>query len=113
MVERDQGVYGVRSASRGTEICAQGSSIFEMTEQIALITGVTGQDGAYLAEYLLSLGYIVLGIKRRSSSFNPARVDYLVANVPFLMHYGDMTDSTNLNRLMQQIRPTCAVRTRS
>jgi GDPmannose 4,6-dehydratase len=89
-----------------------------MTEQIALITGVTGQDGAYLAEYLLSLGYIVLGIKRRSSSFNPARVDYLyqdpyVANVPFLMHYGDMTDSTNLNRLMQQIRPTCAVRTRS
>ncbi|MEY9636526.1 GDPmannose 4,6-dehydratase [Bradyrhizobium japonicum] len=76
-----------------------------------LITGVTGQDGAYLAEYLLSLGYVVHGIKRRSSSFNTARVDHLyqdphVGNVPFLMHYGDMTDSTNLIRLVQQIRPT-------
>jgi len=72
---------------------------------------VTGQDGAYLAEYLLSLGYVVHGIKRRSSSFNTARVDHLyqdphVGNVPFLMHYGDMTDSTNLIRLVQQIRPT-------
>jgi GDPmannose 4,6-dehydratase len=80
-------------------------------ERIALITGVTGQDGAYLAEYLLSLGYVVHGIKRRSSSFNTARVDHLyqdphVGNVPFLMHYGDMTDSTNLIRLVQQIRPT-------
>ncbi|MHC2618438.1 GDPmannose 4,6-dehydratase [Bradyrhizobium huanghuaihaiense] len=82
-----------------------------MAERIALITGVTGQDGAYLAEYLLSLGYVVHGIKRRSSSFNTARVDHLyqdphVGNVPFLMHYGDMTDSTNLIRLVQQIRPT-------
>jgi GDPmannose 4,6-dehydratase len=80
-------------------------------ERVALITGVTGQDGAYLAEYLLSLGYVVHGIKRRSSSFNTARVDHLyqdphVGNVPFLMHYGDMTDSTNLIRLVQQIRPT-------
>lgn len=79
--------------------------------RVALITGVTGQDGAYLAEYLLGLGYIVHGIKRRSSSFNTARVDHLYrdpheANVPFLLHYGDMTDSTNLIRLMQQIRPT-------
>ncbi|VIO68718.1 GDP-mannose 4,6-dehydratase [Bradyrhizobium ivorense] len=79
--------------------------------RVALITGVTGQDGAYLAEYLLGLGYTVHGIKRRSSSFNTARVDHLyqdphVGNVPFLMHYGDMTDSTNLIRLMQQIRPT-------
>jgi GDPmannose 4,6-dehydratase len=79
--------------------------------RVALITGVTGQDGAYLAEYLLQLGYTVHGIKRRSSSFNTARVDHLyqdphVGNVPFLMHYGDMTDSTNLIRLMQQIRPT-------
>ena len=79
--------------------------------RVALITGVTGQDGAYLAEYLLALGYTVHGIKRRSSSFNTARVDHLYAdphtgNVPFLMHYGDMTDSTNLIRLMQQIRPT-------
>ncbi|QOZ44792.1 GDP-mannose 4,6-dehydratase [Bradyrhizobium sp. CCBAU 53340] len=82
-----------------------------MAERVALITGVTGQDGAYLAEYLLSLGYVVHGIKRRSSSFNTARVDHLyqdphVGNVPFLMHYGDMTDSTNLIRLVQQIRPT-------
>jgi GDPmannose 4,6-dehydratase len=79
--------------------------------RIALITGVTGQDGAYLAQYLIGLGYKVHGIKRRSSSFNTARVDHLyqdphVGNVPFLMHYGDMTDSTNLIRLMQQIRPT-------
>src|ERR1700739_3861077 len=77
----------------------------------ALITGITGQDGAYLAEHLLQLGYTVHGIKRRSSSFNTARVDHLyqdphVGNVPFLMHYGDMTDSTNLIRLVQQIRPT-------
>src|ERR1043166_7663299 len=80
-------------------------------KRVALITGVTGQDGAYLAEYLLGLGYEVHGIKRRSSSFNTARVDHLyrdphTGNVPFLMHYGDMTDSTNLIRLMQQIRPT-------
>lgn len=79
--------------------------------RVALITGVTGQDGAYLAEYLHGLGYTVHGIKRRSSSFNTARVDHLyqdphAGNVPFLMHYGDMTDSTNLIRLMQQIRPT-------
>src|SRR5437660_10414592 len=80
-------------------------------KRIALITGVTGQDGAYLAEYLLALGYTVHGIKRRSSSFNTARVDHLYedphhSNARFLLHYGDMTDSTNLIRLMQQIRPT-------
>ena len=80
-------------------------------KRVALITGVTGQDGAYLAEYLLGLGYTVHGIKRRSSSFNTARIDHLyqdphAGNVPFLLHYGDMTDSTNLIRLMQQIRPT-------
>jgi GDPmannose 4,6-dehydratase len=79
--------------------------------RVALITGVTGQDGAYLAEYLLDRGYSVHGIKRRSSSFNTARIDHLyedrhAGNVPFLLHYGDMTDSTNLIRLMQQIRPT-------
>ncbi|MGY3532958.1 MULTISPECIES: GDP-mannose 4,6-dehydratase [Bradyrhizobium] len=79
--------------------------------RVALITGVTGQDGAYLAEYLLGLGYTVHGIKRRSSSLNTARVDHLyqdphAGNVPFLMHYGDMTDSTNLIRLVQQVRPT-------
>jgi GDPmannose 4,6-dehydratase len=79
--------------------------------RVALITGVTGQDGAYLAEYLLGLGYVVHGIKRRSSSFNTARIDHLyqdphVGNTPFKLHYGDMTDSTNLIRLMQLIRPT-------
>src|SRR6058998_1196849 len=79
--------------------------------RVALLTGVTGQDGAYLAEYLLGLGYTVHGVKRRSSSFNTARVDHLyqdphASNVRFLLHYSDMTDSTNLIRLMQQIRPT-------
>ena len=80
-------------------------------KRVALITGVTGQDGAYLAEYLLGLGYEVHGVKRRSSSFNTARIDHLYQDphsrkVPFLLHYGDMTDSTNLIRLMQQIRST-------
>jgi hypothetical protein len=79
--------------------------------RVALITGVTGQDGAYLVEYLLNLGYTVHAVKRRSSPFSTARVDHLcqdphVGNVPFLMHYGEMTDSTNLIRLVQQIRPT-------
>ena len=76
----------------------------------ALITGVTGQDGAYLSELLIAKGYEVHGIKRRSSSFNTARVDHLYRDphekdVPFLMHYGDMTDSTNLIRLVQDIQP--------
>jgi GDPmannose 4,6-dehydratase len=83
----------------------------DSNRRVALLTGVTGQDGAYLAEYLLGLGYTVHGVKRRSSSFNTARVDHLyedphAGSVPFLLHYGDMTDSTNLIRLMQQIRPT-------
>jgi GDPmannose 4,6-dehydratase len=78
--------------------------------KIALITGVTGQDGAYLAQLLLDKGYEVHGIKRRSSSFNTARVDHLYAdphesNVRFMMHYGDMTDATNLIRIIQQTQP--------
>ncbi|MDP7122611.1 MAG: GDP-mannose 4,6-dehydratase [Alphaproteobacteria bacterium] len=82
-----------------------------MTEKIALITGVTGQDGAYLAELLLDKGYEVHGVKRRSSSFNTARVDHLYQDphedgVRFFMHYGDMTDATNLIRLVQETRPT-------
>jgi GDPmannose 4,6-dehydratase len=93
------------------DLAAKDSAAQDDKRRVALITGVTGQDGAYLAEYLLGLGYTVHGIKRRSSSFNTARVDHLYhdrheGNVPFLMHYGDMTDSTNLIRLMQQIRPT-------
>jgi len=82
-----------------------------MSGKIALITGITGQDGAYLAELLLSKGYTVHGIKRRSSSFNTARVDHLYHDPhehgsPFYMHYGDMTDATNLIRLIQEVQPT-------
>src|SRR6266436_2207826 len=81
-----------------------------MTERTALITGVTGQDGAYLAELLLSKGYMVHGIKRRSSSFNTGRVDHLYqdphsAGVRFHMHYGDLTDATNLIRIVQETQP--------
>jgi GDPmannose 4,6-dehydratase len=76
----------------------------------ALITGITGQDGAYLAEFLLEKGYIVHGIKRRSSSFNTSRIDHLYKdpherNVNFFMHYGDLTDSTNLIRIIQETQP--------
>lgn len=76
----------------------------------ALITGVTGQDGAYLAEFLLSKGYMVHGIKRRSSSFNTYRVDHLYQDphdedVRFVMHYGDLTDSTNIIRIIQDVVP--------
>lgn len=78
--------------------------------KVALITGITGQDGAYLAEFLLDKGYIVHGIKRRSSSFNTARIDHLYRdpherNVNFFMHYGDLTDSTNLIRIIQEVQP--------
>src|SRR5690554_3318663 len=76
----------------------------------ALITGITGQDGAYLAEFLLDKGYEVHGIKRRSSSFNTYRVDHLYQdphdeNVRFRMHYGDLTDSTNIIRIIQGVEP--------
>ncbi len=76
----------------------------------ALITGITGQDGAYLAELLLAEGYEVHGIKRRSSSFNTARIDHLYKdpheqNVRFSLHYGDLTDATNLIRIIQEVRP--------
>jgi GDPmannose 4,6-dehydratase len=77
----------------------------------ALITGVTGQDGAYLAELLLEKGYDVHGIKRRSSSFNTGRIEHLyedphVEHARFHLHYGDLTDSTNLIRIMQEVRPS-------
>ena len=76
----------------------------------ALITGITGQDGAYLADFLLKKGYEVHGIKRRASSFNTARVDHLYRDpheegVRFFMHYGDLTDSTNLIRIIQEVQP--------
>lgn len=78
--------------------------------KVALITGVTGQDGAYLAELLLSKGYIVHGVKRRSSLFNTDRIDHLYQdrhenNVNFKLHYGDLTDSTNLIRIIQEVQP--------
>src|SRR6185295_13261995 len=79
-------------------------------EKIALITGITGQDGAYLADLLLSKGYMVHGIKRRSSLFNTDRIDHLYQdihekNVRFFLHYGDLTDSTNLIRIIQEVQP--------
>ncbi|HNW25531.1 MAG TPA: GDP-mannose 4,6-dehydratase [Candidatus Gastranaerophilaceae bacterium] len=78
--------------------------------KVALITGITGQDGSYLAEFLLKKGYEVHGMKRRSSSFNTARIDHLYQdvhnkNLKFKLHYGDLTDSTNLIRLIQEIQP--------
>lgn len=78
--------------------------------KVALITGVTGQDGAYLAEYLLEKGYMVHGIKRRSSLFNTDRIDHLYLdphekNINFKLHYGDLTDSTNLIRIIQEVQP--------
>lgn len=78
--------------------------------RVALITGVTGQDGAYLAELLLKKGYVVHGLKRRSSSFNTGRVDHLYQDLherglQFVMHYGDMTDATNLIRIIQETQP--------
>src|SRR5215475_10267494 len=81
-----------------------------MSERVALITGVTGQDGAYLAELLLDKGYVVHGVKRRSSSFNTGRIDHLYhdphdAGVPFNLHFGDVTDSTNLIRIVQETQP--------
>ncbi len=81
-----------------------------MQNKIALITGVTGQDGAYLSEFLLKKGYTVHGIKRRSSLFNTDRIDHLyqdphVENQKFFLHYGDMTDSTNLIRIIQEVKP--------
>jgi len=78
--------------------------------KVALITGVTGQDGSYLAEFLLEKGYVVHGIKRRASSLNTQRVDHLyqdphVDNARFILHYGDLTDSSNLTRILQEVQP--------
>ena len=81
-----------------------------MSQKVALITGITGQDGAYLAEFLLQKGYTVHGIKRRSSLFNTDRIEHLYQDPHdpercFILHYGDLTDSTNLIRLVQRIQP--------
>ena len=82
----------------------------ELDLKKALITGVTGQDGAYLAELLLEKGYEVHGVKRRSSSFNTGRIDHLYqdpheSNLRLSLHYGDMTDATNLIRIVQDVQP--------
>ncbi|MBI5164075.1 MAG: GDP-mannose 4,6-dehydratase [Magnetospirillum sp.] len=82
----------------------------DMKQKVALITGITGQDGALLAELLLSKGYVVHGVKRRSSSFNSARIDHLYhdpheGGCRFFMHYGDLTDATNLIRIIQETQP--------
>jgi GDPmannose 4,6-dehydratase len=81
-----------------------------MAAKVALVTGITGQDGAYLAEFLLKKGYIVHGVKRRASLFNTDRIDHLyqdphVENRNLILHYGDLTDSTNLIRIIQQVQP--------
>jgi len=78
--------------------------------KVALITGITGQDGSYLAEFLLKKGYIVHGLKRRASSFNTDRIDHLyqdphIENRNFILHYGEMTDSMNLTRIIQEVQP--------
>ena len=78
--------------------------------KVALITGVTGQDGSYLAEFLLEKGYTVHGIKRRASLFNTQRVDHIyqdphVDNARFKLHYGDLSDSSNLTRIIQETQP--------
>ena len=78
--------------------------------KIALITGITGQDGSYLAEFLLEKGYTVHGLKRRASSFNTQRIDHIYQdqhqhNVKFKLHYGDLTDSTNIIRIIQNVQP--------
>ena len=79
-------------------------------KKVALITGVTGQDGSYLAEFLLQKGYEVHGIKRRASSFNTSRIDHIyqdphVTNKRFSLHYGDLTDSSNLTRIISEVQP--------
>lgn len=81
-----------------------------MTKKVALITGITGQDGAYLAEYLIKKGYMVHGIKRRASMFNTERIDHIyqgphVKDRNLILHYGDMTDSLNLTRIIQEVQP--------
>lgn len=87
--------------------------IHVVDRKVALITGATGQDGAYLSDLLLSKGYDVHGVKRRSSSFNTGRIEHIyqdphVEGARFHLHYGDLTDSTNLIRIVQETRPTKA-----
>jgi GDPmannose 4,6-dehydratase len=96
---------------RMADLRHRGFGVFKMADKVALITGVTGQDGAYLTELLLAKGYRVHGIKRRSSSFNTGRIDQFYQDphdpdVRLRLHYGDMTDATNLIRIMAEVQPT-------
>lgn len=86
------------------------SGIMSARPKVALITGITGQDGSYLAELLLDKGYVVHGIIRRSSSFNTGRVEHLYYNKNLKLHYGDMTDGTNLMSILAEARPAQAMR---
>ena len=93
-----------------SDLSPQSSTLSPDSRKVALITGITGQDGAYLAEFLLKKGYVVHGVKRRSSLFNTDRIDHLyqdphVKKASFILHYGDLTDSTNLIRIIQQVQP--------
>ena len=74
-------------------------------QKTALITGVTGQDGSHLADFLLSKGYKIIGVKRRSSSFNTHRIEHIYNNKKFMPFYGDLTDSSNLLRIIQSTKP--------
>ncbi len=101
-----------RSAAGGRMVSAPSTDCgsTKVTAKTALITGITGQDGAYLAEFLLAKGYLVHGVKRRSSSFNTQRIEHLYRdphepNPRLLLHYGDLTDATNLIRLIQEVQP--------
>src|ERR1700740_121668 len=103
----------VAASGAGRSACSDYRPIWRILveRKVALITGVTGQDGAYLAELLLSKGYEVHGIKRRSSIFNTGRIDHLYRDlhepdVRFKLHYGDLTDGTSLIRIIQEVRPT-------
>ena len=104
------GSQGQSEADRRCGVVRSLTSMEKAIMKVALITGVTGQDGAYLAEFLLDKGYIVHGIKRRTSLFNTDRIDHLYQdphepNRNFILHYGDLTDSSSLIRIIQQVQP--------
>jgi GDPmannose 4,6-dehydratase len=105
---------GDRLHSEMETVCSQfyvnSSPALEVFMKTALITGITGQDGSYLADFLLEKGYVVHGIKRRASSFNTGRVDHIyqdphTENQRFILHYGDLSDSSNLTRIIQEVQP--------
>jgi GDPmannose 4,6-dehydratase len=109
-IQLNQGIFLCKDHVKTAHNSAKSSKQSHIFMKTALITGITGQDGAYLAELLLNKGYMVHGIKRRSSLFNTQRVDHLYLdqhekNIRFKMHYGDLTDSTNIIRIIQEVQP--------